>query len=148
MSSFDPRLLQALAEADAALPPPPGAPLSPERLEQLAARRTTRRLAIAAAALFAIALGIVLATTPAPAAAAAPDLEFAALRADLDRMLAQCRADAAAATAQADDAQRALARRRQQQQLRWELAAARAGGAHAYQTAAPQTMNPLPETRR
>lgn len=143
MSSFDPRLLQALAEADAALPPPPGAPLSPERLAQLAARRTTRRLAVAAASLFAVAIGIVLATTQAPAAAASPVAEFAALRAEVDQMLAQCRADAAAATAQANDARQALARRRQQQQLRGDLAAARAEGARTF-----ETMNPLPETRR
>lgn len=143
MSSFDPRLLQALAEADAALPPPPGAPLSPERLAQLAARRTTRRLAVAAAALFAVAIGIVLATTPAPAAAASPNAEFAALRADLEQMQAQMRAYEQAAASRAAGERRAAARQRHHEDQRGALAAARAEGVRAF-----QTKNLLPETRR
>lgn len=65
MSSFDPELLQRLAAADAAVPPPPGAPLTPDRLQAHAARRRRERaLAVAAAVLL---VGVPLSLWPAAA---------------------------------------------------------------------------------
>jgi len=130
MSSFDPELLKALASADAALPPPPGAAFTVGRLTELAARRARRTRLATAAALLLVAFGIALASLPAAANARDTDdqpmasaaAELRALRQRLDQLTAAVRS---LATAHDTD----LAVRREQRlrnQLRLDFANARA----------------------
>ena len=131
MTHLDPQLLSALAAADT--PPPPGADFGPSSLARADQRRTKRLFAGAAATLLVAAMtlacwprGAAGDDNPARAAAAA---ELRALAAGIDRLQASLRTETlSAARARASDDATALA-------IRYELASARAGAMHGFQTA-------------
>lgn len=133
----DADLLHRLAAADAALPPGPGAPFSPARLQALAARRTARHALLGLAAVLLVGLGALLARTPVPGPAPAGlATELRALRADLARVQRSLHDHLAAADAlRARDA-RAAGRHAAASRLRCELAEVRAGAALAHATSA------------
>lgn len=131
MTHLDPQLLQALAAADT--PPPPGADFGPSSLAQ-AVRRRTRRLFAGATATLCVVV-ITFACWPSgraaddDAARAAAGAELRALAAGINRLQASLRTETlSAARAAARDDAAALA-------IRYELASARAGAMHGFQTA-------------
>jgi hypothetical protein len=128
MSAFDRDLLRRLADADAALPPAPGREFSPASLQDLAARRTRRRVLILLAASLLVALGLcVWPRAPHSDEEAWRDDGMRALRAEVETLRASIRewstARAAAEHAAAETALCSAATAK----LRLEIAHARAG---------------------
>lgn len=141
MNPRDDDLLAALAAADAALPPGPGATWSRPQLAALAARRTRRRLLGATAAAALLATGVWLTSVPAP-----PAIDGAALAAELahlrdDLALARAGWSAAAERAEADDreAAAALTARLHRGAQRCDVATARAAALPAATVPDPPT---------
>ncbi|HEX5052226.1 MAG TPA: hypothetical protein VFZ65_10670 [Planctomycetota bacterium] len=128
MSSFDPDLLQRLAEADAAAPPAPGGAFTPEGLAHLAARRTQRRPLKLTAAICLLALAMALWPRPTTHGDDGPSSsnDVRALRARLDELQQTLRAWSAQEQRIAEAASLAHAQRDAANTLRLELAVARA----------------------